>query len=315
MRRIIIASQLTEEFNRAFLGEVQDVDIVAIPRGRAPIAPPQAQVMFGSPFHRAGSDRSYPPPAGWPFGIKWIQLISAGIDLYPPWLFDGPVVTSSRGVSAQALAEFSLAAIFAAAKRFPEVWIHEAALWKPSRISLVAGATLGIVGFGAIGEALAPKALALGMNVLVVRRTNQPLPGGVERAAGLADLFSRADHVVLACAATVQTNGMVDETLLAHAKEGLHLINVARGSLIDDAALLAALDSGRVRLATLDCTDPEPLTAGHAYYTHRAVRLSPHTSSYTPDAQPKLIERFVRNLALYRSGEPLEAVVDPDAGY
>jgi phosphoglycerate dehydrogenase-like enzyme len=141
------------------------------------------------------------------------------------------------------------------------------------------------------------------------------LPAGIERADGLIDLFSRADHVALACAATAETTGMVDEKLLAHAKPGLHLINVARGSLIDDAALLAALDSGRVRRATLDCTHPEPLPEGHPYYTHRSVRLSPHTSSYTPDAQPNLIERFARNLARYRAGEPLEAVVDPNAGY
>jgi phosphoglycerate dehydrogenase-like enzyme len=315
MRRIIIASQLTEEFHRAFLDAAADVDIVPLRRGRAPVAPPEAEVMFGSPFHRAGSDRFYPPPAGWPFGIKWVQLISAGVDLYPPWLFDGPVVTSSRGVSALALAEFSLAAIFAAAKRFPDVWIRDAALWKPSRLSLVAGATLGIVGFGAIGEALAPKALALGMKVLAVRRTTAPLPAGVERAADLGDLFSRADHVALTCAATPETIGMVGEKLLAHAKAGLHLINVARGSLIDDSALLVALDSGRVRLATLDCTHPEPLPEGHAYYTHRSVRLSAHTSSYTPDAQPNLIGLFARNLARYRAGEPLEAVVDPAAGY
>jgi phosphoglycerate dehydrogenase-like enzyme len=315
MGRIVIASQLTEEFHRGFLAAAADVEIVPVKRGRAPTPPPEAEVMFGAPFHRAGTDTSYPPPDGWPFGLKWIQLISAGVDLYPRWLFAGPPVTSARGVSSLALAEFTLMAVFAAAKRTSEIWVHDAARWKPSRLSLVAGATLGIVGFGAIGEALAPKALALGLKVLAVRKSAAAMPAGVERAADVAELFARADHVVLACPATPETDRMVNGALLAQAKPGLHIINVARGSLIDDAALLAALDDKRLGLATLDCTDPEPLPEGHAFYTHPRIRLSPHTSTYTPDAQPNLIAKFVRNLDNYRAGRPLEDVVDPAAGY
>jgi phosphoglycerate dehydrogenase-like enzyme len=179
----------------------------------------------------------------------------------------------------------------------------------------VSGATLGLLGFGAIGQALAPKAVALGMKVLAVRRSGAPLLPGVERAADLVDLFSRSDHVVLVCAANAETNGMVGQNLLAHARPDLHLVNLSRGSLIDDAALVAALDAGRLRLATLDCAHPEPLPEGHAYYTHPRVRLSPHISAYTPDIEHKLIEKFARNLERYRGGQPLEDVVDPATRY
>jgi phosphoglycerate dehydrogenase-like enzyme len=315
MRKIVIASQLDDRFNRAFAEAVEDIEIIGVARGPALVSPPEAEVLFAGPFHRSGWDAAYPPPAGWPFGVKWVQLISAGVDLYPKWLFDGRVVTSARGVTSLALAEFALAAIFAAAKRMPEVWIDREAAWKPVPMSLVSGAALGLVGFGAISRALTPKAQALGMTVLATRRSDAALPAGVERLADAVEVFARCDHVVLACPATAQTEGMVNQALLAHAKPGLHLINLARGSLIDDEALLAALDSGRVSLATLDCASPEPLPDGHPFYAHPRVRLSPHTSTITPDSLGNLIDKFARNLARFRAGEPLEDVVDTEAGY
>lgn len=315
MRKIVIASQLDESFNRAFAAAVEGVEVVGVPRGPALVAPPQAEVLFAAPLNRGGWDSSYPSPPGWPFGLKWVQLVGAGSDIYPKWMLEGRVVTSARGVTSLALAEFALAAIFAAAKRMPEVWIDRQAAWKPVTVSLVSGASLGLVGFGAISAALTPRAQALGMRVLATRRTDAPMLAGVERVATPAELFARCDHVVLACPATALTERMVNQALLAQTKPGLHLINLARGSLIDDAALLAALDSGRVSLATLDCAEPEPLADGHAFYRHPRVRLSPHTSAVTPNSMGNLIDKFASNLARFRAGEPLDDVVDVAAGY
>jgi phosphoglycerate dehydrogenase-like enzyme len=183
-------------------------------------------------------------------------------------------------------------------------------------LGTVSRSTLGIVGFGAVGQALAAKALALGMRVVAIRRSDQPFEiDGVARASNLAELFERSDHVVLAAPSTAHTDYMIDARLLEHAKPGLHLINIARGALIDDAALIAALDSGRVSLATLDSTDPEPLPAGHAYYTHPRVRLSPHTSMATSGALELLTDKLVDNLARYRAGRPLTDIVDIARGY
>ncbi|MCL4716573.1 MAG: glyoxylate reductase (NADP(+)) [Hyphomonadaceae bacterium] len=314
-RHIVIASQLAEKFNAAFEQATPNVTVISMPRGREPAPPPEAEIMFAAPFHRAGANDGYAPPPGWPFGLRWVQLASAGADLYPNWLFDVQVVTSARGVNSRALAEFALASILAAAKRFPDIWLDETKPWKPQRLSLAYGATLGLVGFGAISQMLAPMAQTIGLKVLAVRRSDTPLPPGVTRVKDLTDLFAASDHIVLACPATDETRHLVNDSLLAHAKPGLHLINIARGSVIDDDALLRALDDGRVGLASLDCTEPEPLPVEHPFYRHKRVRLSAHTSTYTEDAQENLIAKLAENLRRYRAGLPLQDIVDPSRRY
>ena len=316
MGRLLVASQLNDAFNSSLSEHAGDVEIVTIPAGAPDTLPSAAQVFVAAPFRKAGGALPPHAPAGWPFDLKWIQLVSVGIDFYPEWLFDGPVVTSARGSSAVALAEFALAAILGAAKRFPDIWIDRAEGWTPTPLSLVSGTTLGLVGFGAIGEALAPRAQALGLDVVAVRRSDTPISvPGVRRLASLAELFAVSDHVVLAAPATAQTHRCIDRDVLAHAKPGLHLINIARGALIDDDALLEALEAGTVSLASLDVTHPEPLPHGHSFYTHPRVRLSPHTSVHTPDTRRNLAARFADNLNRFRHGQPLTDVIDLARGY
>ena len=316
MGRLIVASQLDGVFNETLAAHAADVEIVPAPRGAPSALPRGAEVLVAAPFRKAGGELAASAPVGWPFDLKWVQLVSVGIDAYPPWLFDGPVVTSAKGSSAVALAEFALAAIFAATKRLPDIWIDRAEAWTPTPLAMVDGGVLGLVGFGAIGEALAPRAQALGLAVLAVRRSGAaPNVPGVELLSDIGELFERADHVVLAAPATAETLGLVDRALLARARPGLHLINVARGALIDDDALLEALDTGRVGLASLDVTHPEPLPEGHRFYSHPRVRLSPHTSVHTPHTRINLAARFARNLDRFRQGAPLADVVDFARGY
>ncbi|MBW8814292.1 MAG: dihydrofolate reductase [Caulobacterales bacterium] len=316
MGRLVVASQLNAAFNTAFAEALPEVDILAVPPGPPAALPHEAKVLIAAPFRKAGGSLPPTPPPGWPFDVKWVQLVSVGIDFYPQWLFDGPVVTSARGSSAVALAEFALAAIFAAAKRIPDIWIDRFEQWAPTPISLVQGQTLGLVGYGSIGEALAPRAAALGLKVLAIRRSKTPIDvPGVEQVHDFCELFERSDHVVLAAPATPETFRLVNRKLLAHAKPGLHLINIARGALIDDDALLDALDNGRVSLASLDVTHPEPLPFNHRYYGHPRVRLSPHTSVHTPDTRQNLAAQFAQNLIRFRHGSPLEGVVDLGRGY
>ena len=316
MGKLVVASQFNEAFNAALAERAPDVDFLTLPPGPPAGLPHTAQVLLAAPFRKAGGALPISPPRGWPFDLKWVQLISVGIDFYPEWLFDGPVVTSARGSSAVALAEFALAAIFSHAKRLPDIWINRYEKWAPTPLTLVEGRTLGLVGFGSIGEALAPRAQALGLKVLAVRRSDKPIEvAGVERVAGLGELFERSDHVVLAAPATPETQHLIDREILARAKPGLHLINIARGALIDDEALLEALDDGRVSQASLDVTYPEPLPPGHRYYSHPRVRLSPHTSVHTPDTRANLAAKFADNLARFRDGRPLADVVDLARGY
>lgn len=316
MGRLLIASQLNAEFNAALSTRVSDADILALPPGSPAALPRQAEILVAAPFRKAGGALPGEPPAGWPFDLRWIQLVSVGIDFYPDWLFDGPTVTSARGSSSVALAEFALAAIFAAAKRLPEIWIDRAEAWAPSPLRVIQGQTLGIVGFGAIGEALAPRARALGLNVMAVRRSDRPITvPGVVRVCDIGTLFECCDHIVLAAPATAETEHLVNRALLTRARHGLHLINIARGALIDDVALLEALDDDRLSLATLDVTHPEPLPSGHPFYAHPRIRLSPHTSVHTPQTRSNLAIQFAENLRRFRQGAPLTDVVDLARGY
>jgi phosphoglycerate dehydrogenase-like enzyme len=173
-----------------------------------------------------------------------------------------------------------------------------------------------LVGLGAIGTAIACRALSFDMEVLACRRTAGPAPlEGVSVLSDLATLLGRADHVVVAAPATARTRHLIDAAAFDAMKPGTHLVNIARGSLVDQEALRRALDDGIVARATLDTVEPEPLPAGHWLYTHPAVRLSPHISWSSPRTMGRTVELFVENLSRFRAGAALNDIVDPMAGY
>lgn len=309
-----IASQLDAGFNALLRERLPGVEVLDLPRGLPQALPAGVQALLAAP-HPALRDAAEPPP-GWPFGLGFVQLVSSGLDFFPRWLLDGPPVASARGATASSIAEFALAAIFAAAKQLPELWIDNAGAWQQRPLASLAGSTLGLYGFGSIARELARKARALDMQVLALRRSAQPFGmDGVQRAADIHELFARADHLVLAAPATAETQQVVNRETLASARPGLHLINVARGSLVDQTALLQALDEGRLALASLDVTEPEPLPAGHPFYSHPRVRLSPHTSANTPQVYRNLAALLARNLERFQSGQPLDNLVQAGRGY
>jgi len=253
-------------------------------------------------------------------GVRWVQLSGTGVDEVPDAVYGhGRVVTCARGASAVPISEWVMASILAWAKRFPEVWLHDAPEhWNFPRPAFdpIAGSTLGLVGLGGIGAAVARRALPFGMRVRALRRTDSPSPvAGVEIVRSIDALISDADHLVLAAPATHRTRHMIDARVLALAKPGLHLVNVARGALVDQEALREALDEGRVAMATLDTVEPEPLPPTHWMYTHPRVRLTPHVSWYNPTLLGEAIEIFVDNLARFVRGDPLRHVVDRVEGY
>lgn len=269
-----IASQLEPFFNAA-LEDVSGLSVVPVPRGAPTSLPENVVALVAAPM-----DTAAPRPAGWPFGLKWIQLVTSGTDKHPGWLLDSVPTATARGVAAQQIAEYALAAMLHQVKELDRLWIRDPADWTARPLGSIAGSTVGIVGLGAIGGALARKLLALDAQVLALR--DRPIPSPIEGVQVLRDLpalLARSDHVVLAAPATPRTHRLLDRDALACAKPGLHIVNVARGELIDDAALLEALASGSVGAATLDATFPEPLPAGHPFYRHPRIRLSPHTAA------------------------------------
>jgi phosphoglycerate dehydrogenase-like enzyme len=313
MSELIIASQFDPRIN-AQLAERSGLTVRDVPPG--PLRElPGADVLFALPAPQGQSLKSVPPPPNWR-AVRWVQLASSGIDYYPDWLFDGPVVTSARGTASVAIAEYVLAAIFAAAKQVPDIWLKGAGPWHRPRLAIVQGTTLGLYGFGSIGQELARRALALGLNVVALRRSGTPPEvAGVRTVATIGELVASADHLVLAAPNTPETRHAINAATLAHARPHLHLINIARGSLVNHDALREALDEGRVALATLDVTEPEPLPAGHPFYGHPRVRLSPHISPSSEHIVPALIDKFLHNLERFRGGQPLADVVDTARGY
>ncbi|MGD0391090.1 MAG: NAD(P)-dependent oxidoreductase [Acidimicrobiales bacterium] len=249
--------------------------------------------------------------------VRWVHVLGAGIDGFPIEVVGDRSLTCSRGAAAPAIAEFVLAAMLAFEKRLPESWIDEPpARWGSATLGGLEGKTLGVVGLGSIGTEVARRALAFDMEVVGLRRSARPVPlSGVTVSPDLSSLLRLSDHVVVAAPATPRTDRLFDDDALRHVKPGAHFVNVARGSLVDQDALVRALDDGRIARASLDVTDPEPLPVGHALFHHERVRLTPHISWSSPQTVQRTLDLFTENVARYRSGEELLGVVDLEEGY
>lgn len=240
-------------------------------------------------------------------GVRWVQLTGTGIDNVPPALLAVESVTSARGASALAISEYVLAAMGAFARRFPDNWLRSPPeRWNHQDAVTLAGATVAIFGFGGIGQRIARLALAFEMDVRALRRREAPSPvPGVKMVASFPELVAGADHLVLAAPATAQTREVINRETIELLRPGVHLVNIARGSLVDQDALREALERGIVARASLDVVTPEPLPAGHWLYEHPQVFLTPHSSWAGPPPMSGATEIFCDNLRRYLAGEPL----------
>jgi phosphoglycerate dehydrogenase-like enzyme len=306
-----VLSHLPRAAVEQFAGPLPGVEIVEVPREGEPPPGLTGEVLltfaWGSPNLALVARR----------GVRWIHTIGTGVDRFPTGAVGDRILTCSRGASAIPIAEWTLAMMLAFEKRLPGSWIERPPeRWNQAELGGLAGRTLGLVGLGGIATAVARRALAFEMRVRALRRSDAPSPlAGVEIARDLADLAASADHLVVAASATPETRHLVGREALAAAKPGLHLVNVSRGSLVDQEALREALDAGRVARASLDVCEPEPLPEGHWLYAHPRVRLSPHISWSAPGALERLFATFVENLRRWREGAPLAGQVDLARGY
>ncbi len=213
-------------------------------------------------------------------GVRWVHLIGTGVDDFPLELI-GPdrILTNSRGLSAIPISEWVLACMLAFEKQLPSAWITEPPQqWNiPSPpLGTLDGRTLALLGMGGIGAAIAERALPFGMQVKAMRRRDVPSPvDGVTMVSSMRGLVDDADHVVLVAPLTEATRGIIDDTAFAQMKRGVHLVNVARGGLVVDAALRKAIDDGVVARASIDAPEVEPLPADHWMYGHARVWSEP----------------------------------------
>ena len=249
--------------------------------------------------------------------VRWIHVLGAGVDKFPLHAVGDRTITCSRGAAAPAIAEFVLASMLAVEKKIPEIWLSEPPeYWGGVGLGGLRGRTLGLIGLGAIAIEIARRALPFEMRVVAFRRTSAPSPlEGVELAGTLGELLGASDHLVVAAPATPATKHLLDAAAFAAIKPGAHVVNIARGDLVDQDALISALDDGRVAVASLDVVDPEPLPAGHPLYAHPKVRLTPHISWSSVATIERTMGMFAENLRRYEAGEPLHGIVDLKAGY
>jgi phosphoglycerate dehydrogenase-like enzyme len=274
--------------------------------------PTDADVLFV--LHGEGDSRAHdeglPRPAGWPGSVKLVQVASAGLDDYPTWLFDAPKVASASGTTAQPIAEYVLAAMLSHAKRLPTITMGAGDAW-PSReklmekpLATLGGRTLGLLGLGQIARQVARYAAAFDMKIIATRASDAPSPDDNVTLVPLAALVARADHLVVAAPIGETTRGLLGTKLLGTMKAEAHIINVARGAIIDTDALRAQFEAGRL-WASLDVTDPEPLPAGHWLFGHPRARVTPHLSWSSSETMRRVFERLAENIRRLQANEPL----------
>jgi len=197
---------------------------------------------------------------------------------------------------------------------------QEAGRWEAFDVEMLAGRVMGVVGYGEIGRTAAKLGHALGMRVYAMRRRPQlseadPVLDGVYTPDQICAMLAESDYVVVAAPLTPDTRGLVGAQEIAAMRRNAVVINVGRGPVIDEAALIQALETNRIRGAALDVFDVEPLPPGHPFYKLPNVLLSPHTADHTVGWVESAVEMFVRNFDHFVKGEPLENVVDKRAGY
>jgi phosphoglycerate dehydrogenase-like enzyme len=242
--------------------------------------------------------------------VRWIHSRSAGLDelLFPELVESHVPLTNARGVFSEILGEFVVAAVLFFAKGLRRmVRSQEAGVWDQFDTVEVAGQTMGVIGLGDIGKAAARRAEALGLRIIGLGRS-----GGPQQKR---DLLAQSDYVVLSAPLTPETRGFIGEAELRIMKPAAVLINVGRGPLVDEVALVSALRERRIGGAALDVFNQEPLPAGHPYFALDNLLLSPHSADHTPDWQPRAMQLFLDNFTRYRKGEPLQNVVDKRRGY
>jgi len=257
--------------------------------------------------------------------LRWLHQRGAGIDrIATPRLVGGDVVvTNGSGNHAPNIAEHVLALMLGFARQLPAlIRSQQAARWEPpspNRLFELSGQTLAIVGAGAIGSALAPRAAALGMTVIGVRRTAAAAPpAGIARIVSIDridEALGAADHVAIALPLTAETRGLFSTSLIAKMKPGAYLYNVGRGAIVDPAALLDALRSGHLAGAGLDVTEPEPLPADSPLWREPDVVITAHSSGNTPRSYERYERLLLDNLGRWVRGETLLNVVDKRLGY
>ena len=242
--------------------------------------------------------------------LRWVHSATAGVErvLTPAAIERGLLITNARGVFSAPIAEYVLMMILAVTRRLPQLLeLQRERTWQPLEANELADVTVGVIGMGSIGRRVEELAAAFGANVIGVTRSSSD--------EELGAVLGRSDFIVLALPLTPDTEEMFDADLLAKVKPGAWLINVARGRLVDERALVRALREGPLGGAVLDTFVEEPLPPSSVFYELPNAIVTPHTSWSSARALDRSVDLFCENLRRYTRGEELLNLVDPRVGY
>ena len=252
--------------------------------------------------------------------LRWAQSMTAGVEgwLALPDLPAPLILTCARGTHRESMPENIIGALFYVAKPYAlAVENQKHARWVSSVAQPLNGKTLGILGLGAIGQEVARIATALGMRVIGTRRRPAPMPDValVLPAERTPEVLAQSDYLVVLLPATPATDNFIDARRLGMMKPGAWLLNFGRGHLIDDAALIAAVEARTIAGAVLDVFRQEPLPSEHPFWTTDGIIVLPHIGGPHPQRDRVVARLFVDNLTRFLDGKPLREVVDRTAGY
>ncbi|WP_164831501.1 D-2-hydroxyacid dehydrogenase [Sinorhizobium meliloti] len=253
--------------------------------------------------------------------LKWIQSTNSGVDFLVPVRerLHGTLVTNARGVHGEVMADYVAGAVTMLHWNFPDLLRQQAAQeWKPKFVDPLSSKTIGIVGLGAVGTEIARRAKSMGMTVLGMRRgsarAGEPVDQYYAREQ-FNDLLTRSDFVVLVVPATPETRKLVGARELSAMKRSAYLVNISRGSVVDEAALIQSLVDGQIAGAALDVFEVEPLPPSSPLWTMPNVIITSHIAGNPTEYPRRVLQIFLENLRRYLTGEDLVNVVDLMRGY
>ncbi len=312
--KILVTMKATEEHINQLSSVSQDVEIFhATDKEEIKIQITDADAVFGvtvSPEELKAAGK-----------LKWIQSLSAGLEIYlTPELIESDIIfTNGSGLHAVQLSEHAFAFMLSLARGL-NLYIRNQLQrkWQNTAVSQLEGATVGIVGLGGSGTEVARRARTFDMTVLAIDILKRRKPDFVDELWGLErldDLLDQSDFVVLTAPHTDRTHHIIDRQALKRMKPTAYLINVARGKLIDEKALVEALKDKEIAGAGLDVFEEEPLPEDSELWAFENVIISTHAAGHAPSRPQKIVDLFCENLKRYLSGEPLLNLVDKKAGF
>lgn len=254
--------------------------------------------------------------------LKWIQVLTAGLDRLPIQALEerGILLTNVRGLHGIQMAEYTMAMILNLVRRTYQFYdLQKEKRWDNTvRIDEAYGKTLGILGLGAIGEAIAQRAKAFGLRVIGLRKTPGPCPPCVDQlltSGQEKELYAQSDFLVVLLPLTEETRHFINGEAFNQMKEGAFLINIARGPIVDEQALLEAVRQGKIAGAVLDVFDEEPLPPDHPFWTEKNIIITPHIAGRSPRYMERAMDIFVENLKAYPDLSRMKNVIDYKRGY